>query len=130
MKHKMFALILALTAVSWAQTSTQPPTQPPVEKAKCACCDKTASSDAKGSGMACKRMGKDAKGMASCCAGKDGKGCMKDDKSASCCKDGCGKGAKDKTASACCGADCKEGCCSKTKAEHARMECCHHEKRG
>ena len=114
MKHKVFALILALTVVSWAQISTQAPTQPPADKANCACCDKMASSDAKGSAMACKRMG------------KDGKGCMKDDKSASCCKD-C-KDSKDKTAS-CCGDKCKGDCCSKMKMEHAGMACCHHEKR-
>ena len=132
MKHKVFALILALTVVSCAQTSTQAPTQPPAEKATCACCDKMASSDAKGSGMHCKRMGKDAKGMASCCGGKDGaaccgkdgKGCMKDDKAASRCKD-----SKNKTAS-CCGDKCKEGCCSKMKMEQAGMACCHHEKQG
>lgn len=135
MKHKMFALILALTVVSWAQTSTQAPTQPPAEKAKCTCCDKMGASDAKGSGMACERMSKDAKATSSCCGGKDGaaccgkdgKSCLKDDKSASCCKGG-GNDAKDKTASACCGSDCKEGCCSKTKMEHANAVCCHHEK--
>ena len=142
MKHKIFALILALTVTSWAQTATQTPTQPPPERAKCACCDKMASADVKGvdakdKGMSCKRMGKDAKGMASCCGakdgasccGKDGKGCMNGAKNASCCKEGC-KGAKDKTATSCCGGDCKEGCCSKMKMEHAATGCCHHEKQG
>jgi hypothetical protein len=131
MKHKVFALILALTVLSWAQTATQTPTQPPAEKAKCACCDKMPSANAKGAGMACRRQSKDSKAVESCCggkdsaSGKDGKSC---DKNASCCKD-CGKEAKDKTASACCGGNCKEGCCSKMKMEHADMGCCHHEKR-
>lgn len=137
MRHKILALILALTAVSWSQTTTQTPTQPPVEKVKCACCDKMASGDAKNTGMSCKRMGKDAKGGASCCGGKDavsccskdGKGCMKDDKTASCCKDCC-KDSKDKTASACCGGTCKDNCCSKMKTGNAAMGCSHCEKRG
>lgn len=136
MKCKIFALILALTVVSWAQTATQTPTQPPAEKAKCACCDKTASADSKTTGMACNRQGKNGKEMASCCggkdaasccAGKDSNCCMKDAKNVACCKD-CGKDAKDKTASACCNGNCKEGCCSKMKTEHAAMNCCHHEK--
>jgi hypothetical protein len=123
MKHKIFALILALTVVSWAQTATQ--TQAPPEKAKCACCEKTASADSKTSGTSCNRMGKDAQ-AASCCGAKDGMSCMKVDKNASGCKDGCGKDAKDKTPSQCCGGKCS----SKDKAEHAGMSCCHHEKRG
>jgi hypothetical protein len=130
MKHKLLALVLALTAVSWAQTATQTAAsdQPQsTEKVKCACCDKMASADSKDAKM-CARHGKHAKGKDCCarkeaasCCGKDGKSCMKDDKAAaSCCKD-CGK---DKTASSCCGNDCKEGCCSK-KTE-AAMNCCQH----
>ena len=136
MKHKMLALILALTVVSWAQTSTQtapadPQQNTAPEKAKCACCDKMASANAKDAKMGCSRHGKHAKDdktsccagkeAKSCCGGKDGMSCMKDGKdAASCCKD-CGK---DKTASACCGKECKEGCCSK-KTETA-MNCCQH----
>ena len=131
MKHKMLALVLALTIVSWAQTSTQAAPsdqQQSTEKAKCACCDKMASADSKDAKM-CARHGKHAKN-AKCCAGKNmasccgtnAKCCMKDDKTASgCCKE-CGNG---KTASNCCGKDCKEGCCSK-KTE-AAMSCCHHQ---
>jgi len=135
MKHKMLALILALTVVSWAQEATQtaPATpQQSTEKAKCACCDKAASADAKGDccahhdhsaagkeAMSCSR--KDGK---SCCGGKDAKACMKADKGASCCKD-CGK---DKTASSCCGGKCEKGCCE--KMEKASMKCCHGEHRG
>ncbi len=130
MKHKIFALILALTVVSWAQTATQttPSTPAPStsDSTKCACCDKMAT-DAKGGHASCMRHKHgDAKDMASCCAGKDGasccgkdgKSCMKDDKTmASCCKDGCGK---DKMASCCDrkGAkQCGKGCCGSSKSE-------------
>ena len=130
MKHKLFALILALTVVSWAQTATQPsaPTESaPAEKAKCACCDKMAA-DSKDTHAACMRNGHgDAKDMASCCAGKEGKSCcggkdskscMKDDTTAdSCCKDGCEKG---KTSSCCdrkAAKECGKGCCGSNKTE-------------
>lgn len=131
MKHTLLALILALTAVSWAQDAPPAPStdqQTSTEKQKCACCDKMASSDSKDMKM-CARHGKQAKGgKGSCCAGekamsccsKDGKSCMKDDKAAACCKS-CGK---DKTATSCCGKDCGGSCCSK-KVE-AAMNCCHH----
>jgi|SRR6516164_2234795 hypothetical protein len=126
MKHKVFALILALTVVAWTQTSTQTtPAQnaAPAEKAKCACCDKM-SADSKDAHASCMRdHSADAKDMASCCAGKDeksccgkdAKSCMKDDKTmAACCKDGCGK-EKDKTAASCCdrkaGKECGKSCC-------------------
>ena len=134
MRYKMFALILALTVVTWAQTSTQTaPATPqqstvPSEKAKCACCDKMAASDAKDAKSCCAHhdmasmKDNDGKEMASCCAGKDMKSsdgkeamaCMKGDKdkAASCCKDSCSKDgcAKDKTASGCCGGKCgKDG---------------------
>ena len=134
MKHKILSLILALTAVAWAQTSTQ--TAPaneqksaPADQANCACCEKMASADSKAAKM-CSRHGKHTKNAkCSCCAGKDamsccgkdGKSCMNDEKTAaSCCKD-CGN---DKTASTCCGKNCKEGCCSK-KTESA-MNCGRH----
>lgn len=140
MKSKIFALILALTAVAWAQTSNQ--TTPsdstqntaPADKAKAQCCDKMGAN-----GASCPRHGKkEAKGMASCCGdkemksccgGKDGKSCMKDDKTAaSCCKDGCGK---DKSAKACCsGKDCGKGCCSSMKSDKTAKNCCAHERQG
>lgn len=130
MKHKLLTLILALTVASWAQTATQtaPAQNAAPEKAKCACCDKSASADAKDAGMKCMRHGKDADGKEtasccagkdkekmSCCGGKDAKSCMKDmkDKNASCCKDGCGK---EKMASGCCGGNCGKGCCGSEKA--------------
>jgi len=127
MKHKLFALILALTVVAWTQTATQTPSAP-AEKAKPSCCDKM--SDAKDGHASCMRHGHgDAKDMASCCAGKDAKSCcgkdakscMKDDKTAAaCCKDGCGKD-KDKTAASCCdhkaGKECGKECCGSNKSE-------------
>jgi len=142
MKHKIFALILALTVASWAQTATQTPSTPQpgatqADKASCECCDKMAAS-AKDGEKTCQRHGMkaaDGKDMASCCAGKDkemsccgskdGKSCMKGDKAtASCCKDGC---AKDKTAAACCGTSgktCGKGCCSSDKKEKTAKNCC------
>jgi hypothetical protein len=130
MRNKLFALILALTVVSWAQTATQTtPTQsaPAAETTKAACCDKMAA-DSKDGHAACMRSSKmsDDKEMASCCGGKetasccgkDSKSCMKDEKSAaSCCKDA---RAKDKTASCCdrkTGKECGKGCCGSNKSE-------------
>ena len=137
MKHKLLALLLALTVVSFAQTATQtvpsdPQTGASAEK-KCACCNKSASADSKDGAMQCARMkSADGKEM-SCCGGKDAKACMKGDKdktTMSCCKDGCGK---DKTASATCGKECgkecKKGCCSSDKTEKASAGCCKHEAR-
>lgn len=137
MKSKIFALILALTVVSWAQTSNQ--TAPsdstqnsaPADKAKASCCDKMGAN-----GASCPRHGKkDAKDMASCCGGKEMKSCcggkdatccMKDDKTAAgCCKDGCGKG---KTGRACSGGkECGKGCCSSMKSDKTAKSCCAHE---
>ena len=132
MKSKIFALILALTVVAWAQTSDSTQNSTPVDKAKASCCDKMAN------GAACPRHGKkDAKETASCCGGKemksccgdkDAKSCMKADKGAAgCCKDGCGK---DKTAKDCCGdKECGKGCCSSSKSEKTAANCCTHEPR-
>ena len=148
----MLALMLALTVASWAQTATQttPSTAQqstvPAEKAKCACCDKMAATDAKDAHACCAHhdmksdaKDKDSKEMASCCAGKmkssDGKdamSCMKNDKdkAASCCKENCSKDscAKDKTAAACCGSSCgkdgEKGCCSGKKSDKTAKNCC------
>jgi len=137
MKYKMLALILALTVMSWAQTSTQTgPSAPeqnsaPAEKSKCACCDKMASADGKDAHTSCMRHGiVDTKDMSSCCGGKDDKSCMKGDTSAaSCCKDSC---AKDKTAAMSCGKECgkkcEKGCCSSDKK--TAKNCCAKEVRG
>ena len=138
MKHKMLAMILALTVVSWAQTSTQnTPAAPqqsttPAEKAKCPCCDKMASADMKDMKGCCAHhdmQSKDSKGMASCCASKDaksccsgdGKSCARGDKNAKAgaCKDCC---SKDKMAAgACkdCGKTDHKCCCNSNKTDKA-----------
>lgn len=122
MKYKLLALILTMTVVSWTQTATQSTPSAPQQstapdKAKCPCCEKMASADAKDAHACCARHGDhkaDAKGMASCCTGKDGatccggkdaKSCMKAGKD-KCCAD-CDKG---KTAKACCNSNCEKDC--------------------
>lgn len=138
MKHRMLALMLALTVASWAQTATQPaastsqPSAVTTEKSKCPCCDKMADSGAKGEHSCCAHQAKagDGKETASCCGGKDAKTCTRGDKmAASCCKDGCGK---DKTASCgkSCGKECKKGCCASQKKTEAAVHCCAHDVRG
>lgn len=148
MRYKMFALILALTVATWAQTSTQTtPAAPqqstvPAEKSMC---DQMAG-DSKDAHSCCARhamrsdmKAEDGKATASCCAskdattgGKDSMSCMKNAKdktAASSCKDGCSKDScgKDKTAAACCGGKCgkdEKGCCSKVKSEKTAKNCC------
>ncbi len=111
MKFKFCALILALTVMAWAQSTTPNQTPAPDQKSApadakpaCPCCDKMASAehssmhkdmkacmhhDAKDGkeAMACCG-GKDAKDAA--CCGKDAKACSKDGKTMACCaaKDG------------------------------------------
>lgn len=147
MRYKMFALILALTVATWAQTSTQTtPSTPqqstvPADKAKSACCDKMAATGAKDAPTSCARedmksdmKDKDDKEMASCCAGKDAKAsgvkdamaCMKNDKekAASFCKGACNT---EKTAACCagkCAKDGEKGCCSGMKSEKTAKNCC------
>lgn len=128
MRHKMFALILALTVMSWAQTATPNPPSSPGKAppaAKCACCEKMASADAKGAPACCahhadakadsKEMASccNGKDSASCCGGKDAKACMQGDKMAdSCCK---GKGGVKCDRKA--GKECGKGCCGSNKSE-------------
>ena len=145
MKHKMIALILALTVASWAQTATQnSPATPqqsttPAEKGKCPCCDKMATADTKDAPACCAHHDHhsgDSKEMASCCSakdaksccGRDAKSCMRSKDKATCCAD-C---SKDKTAAACCGGNCgKKGekgcCCAVNKTEKTARNCCQHE---
>lgn len=142
MKHKMLAVVLALTVMSWAQTATQtaPSTpQAPADNAKCSCCEKMAASNAKDAHACCahhdmQAQAKDSKEMASCCAakdagsccGKDAKSCVKNDNdkaAASCCGNSCDKGKT--TAAKCsnkCAKDGEKGCCSSPKktAENCR----------
>jgi hypothetical protein len=135
MKHKVLAVILVLTVISWAQTVTPTP-QSSAPVAKCACCDK-ASADAKDAHAFCARHGDhhaDAKEMASCCNGKEGASCCGKD-AKSCIKDGknsCSDCGKDKTAKVCCGSNCKKGCedgtcCGSNKVEKGESRgCCDH----
>ena len=114
MKLRVFALVLALSFVVWAQ-GTPAPTAPstPAPEAKSCChhmadmkagegCCHHAKAEGK-EAMACCGKDKCEKNEAkSCCAGKDMKECMKE-----CEKDGgcCGSADK-KTAAKCCGNSC------------------------
>jgi|SRR5215467_12487075 hypothetical protein len=127
MKIRLFALLLALSVSTWAQTAAQGvPAQstPSTPKSQCACCDKAAKED--GAGCCQHAKGKDDKEVASCC-GKEGSSCCgkgmqcgkESAKDGGCCGDGkscCGKSAEgDKTAMKC----CKEKQCERHHAtEH------------
>ncbi len=145
MKHKMIALILALTVMTWAQTATQTaPAAPqqstaPAEKGKCPCCDKMAKADTSGAPACCAKHSSEGKETASCCAGKDeksccagkdAKACMRNTKDKAACCTECGK---DKTVATCCGGkcgrDCGKECCSSVKAEKTASNCCAHDLR-
>ena len=112
---KMLVMILALTVLPWAQTSTPNNSNATAQiatKTECPCCQKMA--DAKNGKSCCAHhdmAAKDGKAM-SCCSGKDAKSCMKDDKKqmAACAKEGC------------CGSDAKN-CCEKGSDKSA-MACC------
>jgi hypothetical protein len=129
MRCKTIVFMLALSVVTWAQTAGSNPQSTPPEKAKCACCDKMASTD----GQSCARhMAKTADGepIASCCDDKNGKSCCP--KNVKCMKDGkaacCSGENKDKTAAASCGSDCSKSCgkgCCSSKTEKASRSCCH-----
>ena len=122
MKHKLIAILLALTIASWAQTATPNTTPAPEQKsapadAKAGCCDKMAEHADMHNGMACmrhpdasktdKQDKQSVKGSASCCAGKDAKN--------SCCA---GKEGKS------CSKDAKSSCCDKKSGEGHEMACC------
>ena len=92
---KLMVLVLTLALVSWAQTATPTPAAPGAQKAPaaqsetktgCPCCQKMADSK---NAMSCCAHQKDAKSGTpmSCCGGKDGKSCMKGDKSNASCAD-------------------------------------------
>jgi hypothetical protein len=135
MKHKLIPLVLALTMMSWAQST--PPNQekaaPEQAKSACPCCEKMASEHGEmHKGMhACMHAnaaGKDSKEAMSCCAGKDAKGemgcCGKDGKA--CAKENqTAKG--EKSSMACCGANCQGhdmACCSHKDGDAASHGCC------
>jgi len=104
---KLLLLILVLSVLPWAQTSA-PDSSSKAQNAvqsQCPCCQKMADSkDAKG-GCPC-MSALDGKAMA-CCAGKNGKSCMK----------GMAAGSK----AGCCGG---QGKCSRMKGDKSAMACC------
>ena len=116
MKYKLFAVLLALLSVAWAQTA-QPsaPAQNPNDQAKASCCGKSGAKSA--CGDHCMR-NKDAKTAMSCCAGENAAN-MK--------RMACMRNKSDKTASAdcknCCKADKKMSCCS-AKGDKSAMNSC------
>lgn len=126
MKFKMLAIILALTAVSWAQTATQnnpsptpnqsaAPTSPVEAKAACPCCQKMDSKDAAACCSHHNATGKDKTEAMSCCGGKDAKCNRKSNRSADA---SCGKGK-------CCGSDGKDCCTASEKnTDQTAMACC------
>jgi hypothetical protein len=120
MKHKLVAVILALTVISWAQTSTQTNPSTP-EKSKCACCDKMAVGATDDHAACMRGRHADAKEMASCCTGKEGKSCCEGKDAKSCMKG-------DKTASSCCkdgyGTDKMASCCDRKGAKGCGKGCC------
>jgi hypothetical protein len=141
-KHELIAFVLALTMMSWAQSTTPNQTQtrvpeqksaPAGPKAACPCCDKMASADHKGE-PACMHpnaTAKDGKGAMSCCAakdatdaapgcsGKDGKSCSTDDKAGTAC---CGDGK--------CGEGHEMPCCADKAGKKAAHNCCGGQQRG
>jgi hypothetical protein len=124
MKFRLFALILSLSLVGWAQETpagSAPPNSTPATQAKACChhnmadmkdgkgCCHHAAADAKDT-MAC--CGKDKCAMKdgkSCCDGKDTKAAMEQCKKSGCCTEGkcCGDKKSDKTAEGCCGSKCE-----------------------
>ena len=134
MKRNLIAILLALTVMSWAQSTTPTQTPAPDQKSApadtkpaCPCCEKMSSADhgsmhkdmqacmhhdgkdGKETSTCCG--GKDAKDAASCC-GKDAKACSKDGKTMACCtgKDG------DAASHGCCGGN---SCGKHDHHEHA-----------
>lgn len=116
MKLRIFALILTLSMVVWAQGSPAPsaPNSTPAPEAKSCCHHMAEMKDGEGCCHHAKAEGKEAmdccgkdkcemKDGKACCDGKDMKACMKECKkdNKSCCAS-----ASDKTAKNCCGNSC------------------------
>jgi hypothetical protein len=131
MKSKLFAMILALNVVCWAQTATPNSvpaagqTAPAEAKAGCSCCEKMGDMHdhaAMHKDMQACMHSKDGKDARDCCAGKDSKSAMP------CCHDkDANATAKDGKAASCCAeAKCegKEMSCCTTKTAEAAHGCC------
>ena len=134
MKRNLIAILLALTVMSWAQSTTPTQTPAPDQKSApadakpgCPCCEKMSSADhssmhkdmkacmhhdAKDGKETISCCGdKDAKDAASCC-GKDAKACSKDGKTMACCAEGkCAEGHEMACCSAKDGDAASHGCC-------------------
>ncbi len=122
MKFRLFALILCLSLVAWAQETPAAPAAPnstPASQTK-ACChhnmagmkdgkDCCHHADAQDAAACCGKDKGEMKDGKSCCTGKDMKAAMKECKNNGCCKDGknCGGTKGDKTAMGCCGDQCQ-----------------------
>ena len=131
---KFTLMILALALACWAQTATQSTTNandaqkaPAAQsetKAECPCCQKMADSKDAMSCCAHHSHASGGKEEMSCCGGKDGKSCMKGDKSAKAsCADG--KGCTGE-AQCCSGKDGKSCCAGADKGDKMAMTCCGH----
>jgi hypothetical protein len=124
MKFRLFALILALSLVGWAQetpAASAAPNSTPAPQAKECChhnmadmkdgkgCCHHAAADAKDAAACCGKDKCEAKDGKSCCEGKDMKAAMKHCKKNGCCTDGksCGDAKDNKTAAGCCGDKCE-----------------------
>jgi hypothetical protein len=111
---KVLVMMMALTVLPWAQTSTpnSPSPAQSTTKSECPCCQKMAEGKEGKSCCAHHDMAvKDGKAM-SCCQAKGGKSCMKGGKKemAACAKEGC------------CGSDAKD--CCKKDGDKSAMACC------
>jgi hypothetical protein len=124
MKFRLFALILTLSLVVWAQeppTGSVAPNSTPAPQAEGCChhmagakdgknCCHHAAVDAKEATACCGKDKCEMKTGKSCCRDKEMKACMKLCKKNGNCpagKDCCGAGASDKTAASCCGDKCE-----------------------
>ena len=100
MKFRLFALILALSLVGWAQETPAAPNSTPAPQAQGCChhnmadmkdgkgCCHHAAADAKDAAACCGKDKCEMKDGKSCCDGKDMKAAMKDCKKNGCCTDG------------------------------------------
>ena len=132
MKHKIFALVLALTVASWAQTATQTPSTPQpgatqADKASCACCDKMAASV-----LVMRRTPSLHPPSASKIPARKPRLHSRDGSTGHAStpvirSKWSRRSAKDKTVAACCGTPgkaCGKGCCSSDKKEKTAKNCC------
>ena len=128
MKMKVTLVVVLSATLCMAQKLTQTKPAPPdtasasvpqdAKKADCPCCQNM--SNGNGAKSCCQHDAANTskKETVSCCQGKDGVSCLKDDKGSST--------DSTRAESKCCGGDGIEGCCAKPEktSEHAAMGCC------